>query len=143
MLGALGMTGAKRYADLYTLLSVAKPGVNRRRSLPGAAFGASRLIIHGGRVLPPHPPPKVKSSKRGYIALTDAALLIVAKEKGDFAKYELRNVAVEKQTFWGTARDHLVLGGATNGIDGANIGAIRSDLIFGQRFAESAAREAA
>ena len=57
----------------------------------------------------------------GFIALTDAAPLIVAKEKGFFAKYGMPDVEVVKQASWGTTRDNLVLGSAGNGIDGAHI----------------------
>ena len=57
----------------------------------------------------------------GFIALTDSAPLIVAKEKGFFAKYGMPDVEVVKQASWGTTRDNLVLGSAGNGIDGAHI----------------------
>ena len=63
----------------------------------------------------------MKGAKLGYIALTDAAPLIVAKEKGIFAKYGLPDVEVLKQASWGATRDNLVLGGEANGIDGAHI----------------------
>ncbi|MFN4208901.1 MAG: CmpA/NrtA family ABC transporter substrate-binding protein, partial [Agrobacterium albertimagni] len=65
--------------------------------------------------------PEVKGVKLGYIALTDAAPLIIAKEKGLFAKFGLPEVEVLKQASWGATRDNLVLGGASNGIDGAHI----------------------
>ncbi|MCK1462963.1 ABC transporter substrate-binding protein [Bradyrhizobium sp. 2] len=65
--------------------------------------------------------PETKSAKLGFIALTDAAPLFVAKEKGFFAKYGLPGVEVEKQASWGTTRDNLVLGSDGNGIDGAHI----------------------
>lgn len=61
------------------------------------------------------------SVKLGYIALTDSAPLIVALEKGFFAKYGLTDVIVDKQASWGTTRDNLVLGSAAGGIDGAHI----------------------
>ena len=57
----------------------------------------------------------------GFIALTDAAPLFVAKEKGFFTKYGMPDVGVEKQASWGTTRDNLVLGSQGNGIDGAHI----------------------
>ena len=57
----------------------------------------------------------------GYIALTDAAPLIVAKEKGLFAKYGMPDVEVLKQASWGGTRDNIVLGGGSGGIDGAHI----------------------
>jgi nitrate/nitrite transport system substrate-binding protein len=65
--------------------------------------------------------PETTKAILGFIALTDAAPLIVAKEKGFFAKYGMPDVEVVKQASWGTTRDNLVLGGAGNGIDGAHI----------------------
>ncbi|QND45759.1 ABC transporter substrate-binding protein (plasmid) [Rhizobium lusitanum] len=65
--------------------------------------------------------PEVSGAKLGFIALTDSAPLVIAKEKGLFAKYGLPDVDVEKQASWGATRDNLVLGGAANGIDGAHI----------------------
>ncbi len=65
--------------------------------------------------------PETTKAVLGFIALTDAAPLIVAKEKGFFAKYGMPDVEVVKQASWGTTRDNLVLGSAGNGIDGAHI----------------------
>lgn len=65
--------------------------------------------------------PEVTGAKLGFIALTDAAPLIVAKEKGLFAKFGMPDVEVLKQASWGATRDNLMLGGAANGIDGAHI----------------------
>src|SRR4051812_33222166 len=65
--------------------------------------------------------PEVKGAKLGFIALTDASPLFVAKEKGIFAKYGMPEVEVQKQASWGTTRDNLVLGSEGNGIDGAHI----------------------
>ncbi|MDP3516214.1 MAG: CmpA/NrtA family ABC transporter substrate-binding protein [Pseudohongiella sp.] len=64
---------------------------------------------------------ETRSAKLGFIALTDAAPLFVAVEKGFFAKHGMTDVSVEKQSSWGTTRDNLVLGSARNGIDGAHI----------------------
>jgi nitrate/nitrite transport system substrate-binding protein len=65
--------------------------------------------------------PETTKAVLGFIALTDAAPLIVAKEKGFFAKYGMPDVEVTKQASWGTTRDNLVLGSAGSGIDGAHI----------------------
>ncbi len=65
--------------------------------------------------------PEVKGAKIGFIALTDAAPLVIAAEKGLFAKHGMPEVEVLKQASWGATRDNLVLGGASNGIDGAHI----------------------
>ncbi len=66
-------------------------------------------------------PPEVTGAKLGFIALTDAAPLIIAKEKGIFAKYGMPDVLVEKQASWATTRDNIVLGSQGGGIDGAHI----------------------
>lgn len=79
-----------------------------RSAFPSGAFAAAAA-------------PEVTGAKLGYIALTDAAPLVVAAEKGLFAKYGMPDVEVLKQASWGATRDNLVLGGASNGIDGAHI----------------------
>lgn len=61
------------------------------------------------------------AAKLGFIALTDAAPLFVADEKGFFKKHGMTEVEVLKQSSWGTTRDNLVLGSKNNGIDGAHI----------------------
>jgi len=65
--------------------------------------------------------PETTKAILGFIALTDAAPLIIAKEKGLFAKHGMPDLEVVKQASWGTTRDNLVLGSAGNGIDGAHI----------------------
>ncbi|NJL49614.1 MAG: ABC transporter substrate-binding protein [Leptolyngbyaceae cyanobacterium SM2_5_2] len=65
--------------------------------------------------------PETPTAKLGFIALTDSAPLIIAKEKGFFDKYGMTDVSVEKQASWGTTRDNLVLGSGGGGIDGAHI----------------------
>ena len=63
----------------------------------------------------------VKGATLGFIALTDAAPLIIAKEKGFFAKHGMPDVKVVKQTSWAVTRDNLELGSERGGIDGAHI----------------------
>src|SRR4051794_1238371 len=65
--------------------------------------------------------PEVTKATLGYIALMDASPLVIAKEKGLFAKHGMPDVEVSKQASWGATRDNMVLGGAANGIDGAHI----------------------
>lgn len=65
--------------------------------------------------------PEVKGTKLGYIALTDAAPLIIAKEKGMYAKYGLPDMDISKQASWGATRDNMALGTKANGIDGGHI----------------------
>lgn len=65
--------------------------------------------------------PETDTVKLGFIALTDCSPLVIAKEKGFFAKYGLKNAEVGKQTSWATTRDNLELGSDKGGIDGAHI----------------------
>jgi nitrate/nitrite transport system substrate-binding protein len=64
---------------------------------------------------------EVKGATLGFIALTDSAPLIIAKEKGLFAKHGMPDVKVMKQTSWAVTRDNLELGSEKGGIDGAHI----------------------
>ena len=65
--------------------------------------------------------PETPSATLGFIALTDSAPLIVALEKGLFAKYGMTDVKVVKQASWPVTRDNLELGSGGGGIDGAHI----------------------
>jgi nitrate/nitrite transport system substrate-binding protein len=65
--------------------------------------------------------PETSAINLGFIALTDAAPLIIAKEKGFFAKQGMTGVNLKKQTSWAVTRDNLELGGGGGGIDGAHI----------------------
>ena len=70
----------------------------RRGLLKGAAAAlsltaAARLALPGG-AFAQGAGPEVKGAKLGFIALTDAAPLFVAKEKGIFAKYGMPDVEV-------------------------------------------------
>jgi nitrate/nitrite transport system substrate-binding protein len=56
--------------------------------------------------------PEVSGATLGFIALTDAAPLIIAKEKGFFAKHGVPDTKVVKQTSWAATRDNLELGSA-------------------------------
>jgi nitrate/nitrite transport system substrate-binding protein len=100
-------------------------GINRRKFLKASA-GTAALLAAAKAQLPSGAfaqaaGPEVKGAKLGFIALTDAAPLFVAKEKGIFAKYGVPDTEVQKQASWGATRDNLVLGGEGNGIDGAHI----------------------
>ena len=65
--------------------------------------------------------PEVTGTKLGYIALTDSAPLIIAVEKGLFAKHGVPDMVVEKQASWAATRDNMALGTAGGGIDGGHI----------------------
>jgi nitrate/nitrite transport system substrate-binding protein len=111
------------------LRSAASTDVDRRRLLvsgsatlgTAAILTAARSMFPGGMAFGQTTGPEVTKAILGYIALTDAAPLIIAKEKGMFAKYGMPDVEVSKQASWGATRDNLVLGSEANGIDGAHI----------------------
>lgn len=106
MTKTIGMSTTRR--QLLKLTSAAALVSAAKMAFPSGAFAAGTG-------------PEVKGIKLGFIALTDAAPLIIAKEKGLFEKFGLPEVEVLKQASWGATRDNLVLGGASNGIDGAHI----------------------
>jgi nitrate/nitrite transport system substrate-binding protein len=85
-----------------------------------ALFGAIKTAFPSG-VHAASSGPEVGKAILGYIALTDASALVIAKEKGFFAKHGMPDVEVAKQASWGALRDNLGLGSAANGIDGAHI----------------------
>ncbi|TIO75775.1 MAG: ABC transporter substrate-binding protein [Mesorhizobium sp.] len=91
-----------------------------RSALTAGLFVAARKLLPSGAYAA-MAAPEVTGAKLGFIALTDAAPLMIAKEKGLFAKYGMPDVEVLKQASWGATRDNLVLGGEANGIDGAHI----------------------
>ncbi|MFO1188912.1 MAG: CmpA/NrtA family ABC transporter substrate-binding protein [Alphaproteobacteria bacterium] len=96
------LRGGARLAGTAAILSAAR-----------AAFPAGVFAEGAG--------PEIKKATFGYIALTDASPLIIAKEKGFFAKHGLPDVEIAKQASWGTTRDNLVLGSGAGGLDGAHI----------------------
>jgi len=98
---------------------------NRRTLLKGvgsaAILTAARAAVPGGAWAQTSGAPETKTVTLGFIALTDSSPLIIAKEKGMFAKHGLPDVKLAKQASWGTTRDNLELGGSRGGIDGAHI----------------------
>jgi nitrate/nitrite transport system substrate-binding protein len=100
-------------------------GFSRRQLLKAtggtaALLAAARLNFPAG-AFAQGAGPEVTKATLGFIALSDAGPLFVAKDKGLFAKYGMPDVEVVKQASWGTTRDNLVLGSEGNGIDGAHI----------------------
>jgi len=100
-------------------------GISRRQILKAtggtaALLAAARLNFPAG-AFAQGAGPEVTKATLGFIALSDAGPLFVAKDKGLFAKYGMPDVEVAKQASWGTTRDNLVLGSEGNGIDGAHI----------------------
>jgi bicarbonate transport system substrate-binding protein len=62
--------------------------------------------------------PETPKAKLGYLPIFESAALIIAKEKGFFAKYGMTEVEVSKQANWGAARDNVTIGSEAGGIDG-------------------------
>lgn len=65
--------------------------------------------------------PEVDKAVLGFIGLTDAAPLIIAKEKGFFAKHGVPNVTVVRQASWSFICDGLATSGTRDRLDGAHI----------------------
>ena len=104
--------------------------ITRRKALLSGLAAASGVVVQFGGVAGLLTPlaaqaapgkPETTSVELGFIALTDAAPLIVAQEKGFFAKQGMTGVELKKQTSWAVTRDNLELGGDRGGIDGAHI----------------------
>lgn len=98
---------------------------SRRRFLSGASgavatMAAARVALPGG-AWAATATPEVTGCTLGYIALTDSAPLIIALEKGLYAKHGMPDVKVEKQASWGATRDNMALGSESGGIDGGHI----------------------
>ncbi len=100
-------------------------GISRRKFLGAASttavLAAAKTAFPFGAHVAQAAGPETTKAVLGYIALTDAAPLIIAREKGLFTKFGMPDVEVVKQASWGTTRDNLVLGSAGAGIDGAHI----------------------
>ena len=100
------------------------PATSRRRLLASASalatLAAARSMFPGG-AFAQGAGPEVKGTRLGYIALTDASPLIIAKEKGLFAKHGVPDMDIAKQASWGATRDNMALGTKANGIDGGHI----------------------
>lgn len=68
--------------------------------------------------LGPNETPEITTIKLGFIPIVESAPLIIAKEKGFFDRYGMTGVEVSKQASWASARDNVVIGSASGGIDG-------------------------
>ena len=110
----------KRINTQTTLNSITRRDFLAMSAATAATLAAARALLPSGAYAATAAP-EVTGAKLGFIALTDAAALIIAKEKGLFEKHGVPDVEVLKQASWGATRDNLVLGGEANGIDGAHI----------------------
>jgi bicarbonate transport system substrate-binding protein len=85
---------------------------------PEATTSGSSPVASPASAVKPGEEPEVKTAKLGYIPIVEAAPLIIAKEKGFFAKYGMTEISIDKQANWGAARDNVKIGSAGGGIDG-------------------------
>ena len=105
---------------------IKRRGLSRRAFLSttagtAALLGALQTKFPAGVHIAQAAGPEVTKANLGFIALTDAGPLFVAKDKGFFAKHGMPGTEVMEQASWGATRDNLVLGSEGNGIDGAHI----------------------
>ncbi|WP_204102808.1 MULTISPECIES: CmpA/NrtA family ABC transporter substrate-binding protein [Spirulina sp. CCY15215] len=117
------------------------PHVSRRKFLATAgATAATSILLKGCLGNPPEPSsnsetggdskvatdidispeqmPETPKVKLGYIPIVEAAALVIAQEKGFFAKYGMTEVELSKQANWAAARDNVTIGSEGGGIDG-------------------------
>lgn len=111
--------------------------VSRRKFIVTAGISTSAVLLKGclgnppetgntGRKssiepvanIKPEQKPETTKAKLGYIPIVESAPLIIAQEKGFFAKYGMTEVELSKQASWGSARDNLEIGSQGGGIDG-------------------------
>lgn len=84
------------------------------------------------------PPAETNSLNLGYLRLTDSAPVIMARELGLYAKYDL-DVVLQREVSWANLRDKLVTGGLDAGqmlaplplATSLGIGGLRADVITG------------
>ncbi|MDQ0304729.1 CmpA/NrtA family ABC transporter substrate-binding protein [Ancylobacter polymorphus] len=114
------MTGPTKSNGTTTRGGFTRRGILRAASAT-AVLAAAKTAFPFGAHVAEAAGPETTRAVLGYIALTDASPLIIAKEMGLFAKYGMPDVEVNKQASWGTTRDNLVLGSQGSGIDGAHI----------------------
>jgi len=111
--------------------------VSRRKFIVTAGISASAVLLKGclgnppetgntgtrssiepAANIKPEQKPETTKAKLGYIPIVESAPLIIAQEKGFFAKYGMTEVELSKQASWGSARDNVEIGSQGGGIDG-------------------------
>src|SRR4051794_14141194 len=102
-------------------MQISVPTNLSRRSLVAAATVAAAKAAFPAGAFAQGKGPETKTAKLGFISLTGSSPLIIAKEKGLFAKHGVPDVEVLKQASWAAVRDNLVLGSGGGGIDGSHI----------------------
>jgi nitrate/nitrite transport system substrate-binding protein len=119
-----------------TDLSVA-PVMNqcsRRKFLLAAGAATGGILTHGCNLNSPLQTapaastvrrstnaPETNTARLGFIALTDAAPLIIASEKGYFAQAGMTDVRLVRQPSWRAIQSNLSLNSNQGGLDGAHV----------------------
>ncbi len=85
---------------------------------PPESISTSTTAIAKPVTLTPETTPETTTVKLGFMPIFESAPLIIAKEKGFFAKYGMTEAEISKQANWGSARDNVEIGSAGGGIDG-------------------------
>ncbi len=85
---------------------------------PDSVTGRTQAQTVPTAKIDPAQAPEITKVKLGYIPIVEAAPLIIAKEKGFFAKYGMTDVDLAKQASWGSMRDNTEIGSAGGGVDG-------------------------
>jgi len=85
---------------------------------PPESVSTSTTAIAKPIKLTPETTPETTQVKLGFMPIFESAPLIIAKEKGFFAKYGITDAEISKQANWGSARDNVEIGSAGGGIDG-------------------------
>jgi len=85
---------------------------------PPESVSTSTTAIAEPVKLTPETTPETTQVKLGFMPIFESAPLIIAKEKGFFAKYGMTDAEISKQANWGSARDNVEIGSAGGGIDG-------------------------
>jgi bicarbonate transport system substrate-binding protein len=110
----LATAGASAAASVVLKGCMGNPPDN----LTNAGNTAASPAVEAGSGVQAGAEPETATAKIGYIPIVEAAPLIIAKEKGFFAKYGMTEVDVAKQANWGAARDNVKIGSGGGGIDG-------------------------
>ena len=84
---------------------------------PSQTSGDGAQTVESAEISPEQMP-ETTAVKLGYIPIVESAGLIIAQEKGFFAKYGMTDVELSKQASWAAARDNVTIGSQGGGIDG-------------------------
>ncbi|NJO39367.1 MAG: ABC transporter substrate-binding protein [Cyanobacteria bacterium CRU_2_1] len=106
----LTTAGASAAGAVFLKGCVGNPPTDTAQTTPAASPAASPVASTET--------PETPAIKLGYLPILESAALIIAQEKGLFAKYGMTEAEVSKQASWASARDNVVIGSQNGGIDG-------------------------